>query len=114
MPDTQNTVKNKRTPRPERWKPRSDKQGQTFFPNKKISSSRLRKTTAHKVQKMSKMHLQIFSQKTQKKVCLFRKKAYLCTGFEKKPEKYRGVEQLVARWAHNPKVVCSSQASATI
>jgi hypothetical protein len=23
------------------------------------------------------------------------------------------VEQLVARWAHNPKVVCSSQASAT-
>ena len=59
------------------------------------------------------MHLQIFSQKTQKKVCLFRKKAYLCTGFEKKPEKYRGVEQLVARWAHNPKVVCSSQASAT-
>ena len=26
---------------------------------------------------------------------------------------YRGVEQLVARWAHNPKVVCSSQASAT-
>ena len=60
------------------------------------------------------MHLQIFSQKTQKKVCLFRKKAYLCTGFEKKPEKYRGVEQLVARWAHNPKVVCSSQASATI
>ena len=29
-------------------------------------------------------------------------------------KKYRGVEQLVARWAHNPKVVCSSQASATI
>ena len=28
--------------------------------------------------------------------------------------KHRGVEQLVARWAHNPKVVCSSQASATI
>ena len=28
-------------------------------------------------------------------------------------EKHRGVEQLVARWAHNPKVVCSSQASAT-
>ena len=26
---------------------------------------------------------------------------------------HRGVEQLVARWAHNPKVVCSSQASAT-
>ena len=24
-----------------------------------------------------------------------------------------GVEQLAARWAHNPKVVCSSQASAT-
>ena len=30
------------------------------------------------------------------------------------PTKHRGVEQLVARWAHNPKVVCSSQASATI
>lgn len=29
------------------------------------------------------------------------------------PVKHRGVEQLVARWAHNPKVVCSSQASAT-
>ena len=29
------------------------------------------------------------------------------------PTKHRGVEQLVARWAHNPKVVCSSQASAT-
>ena len=28
-------------------------------------------------------------------------------------EQHRGVEQLVARWAHNPKVVCSSQASAT-
>ena len=86
MPDTQNTVKNKRTPRPERRKPRSDKQGQTFFPNKKISSSRLRKTTAHKVQKTLEMHLQIFSQKTQKKVCLFRKKTYLCTGFEKNPK----------------------------
>ena len=32
------------------------------------------------------MHLQIFSQKTQKKVCLFRKKTYLCTGFEKNPK----------------------------
>ena len=29
------------------------------------------------------------------------------------PCAHRGVEQLVARWAHNPKVVCSSQASAT-
>ena len=28
-------------------------------------------------------------------------------------KQHRGVEQLVARWAHNPKVVCSSQASAT-
>ncbi len=28
-------------------------------------------------------------------------------------KKYRGVEQLVARQAHNLKVVCSSQASAT-
>ena len=27
--------------------------------------------------------------------------------------KHRGVEQLVARWAHNPKVVSSSLASAT-
>ncbi len=35
------------------------------------------------------------------------KKQYLCTHND------RGVEQLVARWAHNPKVVCSSQASAT-
>ena len=26
---------------------------------------------------------------------------------------YRGVEQLVARWAHNPKVACSSHAPAT-
>ncbi len=26
---------------------------------------------------------------------------------------YCGMEQLVARWAHNPKVVCSSQAPAT-
>ena len=29
-------------------------------------------------------------------------------------KRHRGVEQLVARWAHNPKVVCSSQASATL
>ena len=36
-------------------------------------------------------------------------KPYLCT-----TKKNRGVEQLVARWAHNPKVVCSSQASATL
>ena len=27
---------------------------------------------------------------------------------------YRGVEQLVARWAHNPKVVSSSLAPATL
>ena len=27
--------------------------------------------------------------------------------------KYRGVEQLVARWAHNPKVIGSSPVSAT-
>ena len=26
---------------------------------------------------------------------------------------YCGVEQLVARWAHNPKVACSSRAPAT-
>ena len=30
------------------------------------------------------------------------------------PSKYRGVEQLVARRAHNPEVVGSSPASATI
>ena len=29
-------------------------------------------------------------------------------------QKYCGVEQLVARWAHNPKVAGSSPASATI
>ena len=40
-------------------------------------------------------------------ICFLSKKQYLCT------QKHRGVEQLVARWAHNPKVVCSSQASAT-
>ena len=28
-------------------------------------------------------------------------------------EEYRGMEQLVARWAHNPKVVGSSPAPAT-
>ncbi len=41
----------------------------------------------------------------------FKKKLYLCNRNRK--TKHRGVEQLVARWAHNPKVVCSSQASAT-
>ncbi len=60
MPDTQNTVKNKR-------KPRSDKQGQTFFPNKKISSSRLRKTTAHKVQKTQKCIYRSSRKKLRKK-----------------------------------------------
>lgn len=29
------------------------------------------------------------------------------------PVKHRGVEQLVARWAHNPKVIRSSRISAT-
>ncbi len=28
-------------------------------------------------------------------------------------DEHCGMEQLVARWAHNPKVVCSSQAPAT-
>ena len=28
-------------------------------------------------------------------------------------DKHRGVEQLVARWAHNPKVIRSSRISAT-
>ena len=74
-------------------------------------------------------------------VCKFGKKPYLCIAFETRDigrlaqlvqsicltsrgsavrirqrppkSKHRGVEQLVARWAHNPKVVCSSQASAT-
>ena len=31
-----------------------------------------------------------------------------------KRKEHRGVEQLVARWAHNPKVVRSSRASATL
>ena len=76
-----------------------------------------------------------------RKVCKFGKKPYLCIAFETRDigrlaqlvqsicltsrgsavrirqrppkSKHRGVEQLVARWAHNPKVVCSSQASAT-
>ncbi len=29
-------------------------------------------------------------------------------------KKHRGVEQLVARWAHNPKVISSSLVSATL
>ena len=33
--------------------------------------------------------------------------------FAPRNKKHRGVEQLVARWAHNPKVVSSSLASAT-
>ena len=33
--------------------------------------------------------------------------------FAPRKQKHRGVEQLVARWAHNPKVVSSSLASAT-
>ena len=36
--------------------------------------------------------------------------AYLCTHLMKTD---RGVEQLVARWAHNPKVIGSSPISAT-
>ena len=33
---------------------------------------------------------------------------------DKIPKIYRGVEQLVARWAHNPKVTGSSPVPATI
>ena len=36
------------------------------------------------------------------------------TGTQEVPIEYRGVEQLVARRAHNPEVVGSSPASATI
>ena len=39
-----------------------------------------------------------------------KKKLYLCTRFR---NEYRGVEQLVARQAHNLEVACSSPASAT-
>ena len=84
----------------------------------------------------------LFLKKSSRKVCKFGKKPYLCIAFETRDigrlaqlvqsicltsrgsavrirqrppkSKHRGVEQLVARWAHNPKVVCSSQASATI
>lgn len=49
----------------------------------------------------------IYSKNIQQIICLFQKSRTFA------PVKHRGVEQLVARWAHNPKVVCSSQASAT-
>ncbi len=44
-------------------------------------------------------------------------RCYICTAFEKarsnKHKIYCGVEQLVARWAHNPKVAGSSPVPAT-
>ena len=51
--------------------------------------------------------MMIYSKNIQQIICLFQKKPYLCT------VKHRGVEQLVARWAHNPKVIRSSRISAT-
>jgi hypothetical protein len=43
------------------------------------------------------------------KILVFPEKTlHICTPI------YRGVEQLVARWAHNPKVVSSSLAPATL
>ena len=36
------------------------------------------------------------------------------TGSSPVPSTYRGVEQLVARWAHNPKVTGSSPVPATM
>ena len=48
------------------------------------------------------------------KICQFGKKSYLCIAFEKKRLiLHRGVEQLVARQAHNLEVVRSSRAPAT-
>ena len=52
--------------------------------------------------KYFKKNNQIFAQ--------IKKKSYLCT---RKTKKHRGVEQLVARQAHNLEVACSSPASAT-
>ncbi len=40
-------------------------------------------------------------------------KVYYCKALFERQSKYRGVEQLVARRAHNPKVVGSSPSSAT-
>ena len=51
--------------------------------------------------------MMIYSKNIQQIICLFQKKPYLA------PVKHRGVEQLVARWAHNPKVIRSSRISAT-
>ena len=41
------------------------------------------------------------------------KKSYLCTRNSEMSWLYRGVEQLVARQAHNLEVACSSPAAAT-
>ena len=51
------------------------------------------------------------NEKKQHKHLLFRKGTRTFAAEIKK--QHRGVEQLVARWAHNPKVVSSSLASAT-
>lgn len=42
------------------------------------------------------------------------KKSYLCTRNSEMSWLYRGVEQLVARQAHNLEVACSSPAAATM
>ena len=52
--------------------------------------------------------MMIYSKNIQQIICLFQKKAVTFALV-----KHRGVEQLVARWAHNPKVIRSSRISAT-
>jgi hypothetical protein len=49
----------------------------------------------------------IFFQKKQNIICLFKKLNVPLW------HKYRGMEQLAARWAHNPKVIGSSPVPAT-
>ena len=51
--------------------------------------------------------MMIYSKNIQQIICLFQKSRTFA------PVKHRGVEQLVARWAHNPKVIRSSRISAT-
>lgn len=51
--------------------------------------------------------MMIYSKNIQQFICLSQKSRTFA------PVKHRGVEQLVARWAHNPKVIRSSRISAT-
>ncbi len=52
------------------------------------------------------MYWNNFIEKSCKKFCFIKKRSTFAP-------RYRGVEQLVARWAHNPKVIGSSPVSAT-